>query len=160
KLREQIADYRRKVTISPKVEQESRELTRGYEGAQMKYREVSAKQMEAQLAQNLEANRKGERFTLIEPPLPPEQPVSPNRPALLALGVVLTLGCSIGIVALLETLDITVRGKRDMQAVFVSSQLALIPRIVTEAEQLATRRRRRMALGATAAAFAAGVLVV
>ena len=43
--------------------------------------------MEAQLAQNLETNRKGERFTLIEPPLPPEEPVSPNRLAVLIIGL-------------------------------------------------------------------------
>ena len=36
--------------------------------AQKKHAEVQQKQMEAQLASNLETERKGERFTLIEPP--------------------------------------------------------------------------------------------
>ena len=45
-----------------------RELSRDYDNARLKYQEIRAKQMEAQTAQNLETDRKGERFTLIEPP--------------------------------------------------------------------------------------------
>ena len=44
-------------------------LARDLESTQAKYREVSQKRMEAQLAESLELERKGERFTLIEPPL-------------------------------------------------------------------------------------------
>ena len=79
RLRAQMADYQRKIAMAPQTEKEYRELARDYTNAQAKYQEMRAKQMEAQLAQNLGADRKGERFTLIEPPLPPEEPVSPNR---------------------------------------------------------------------------------
>ena len=54
--------------MSPQIEKQYRELSRDYENARAKYQEIRAKQMEAQTAQNLETDRKGERFTLIEPP--------------------------------------------------------------------------------------------
>ena len=53
----------------------------------------------AQIAQNLETNRKGERFTLIEPPLPPEEPVSPNRLAVLIIGLILSAAIAAGVAA-------------------------------------------------------------
>jgi polysaccharide biosynthesis transport protein len=157
KLRAQIDDYHKDITTSPKIEQEYRDLARDYEDAQAKYNEVRSKQMEARLAQNLESDRKGERFTLIEPPLPPEEPVSPNRPAILILGLLLSIALTAGIVALLETLDATVRGRHDLSAVFASPPLALIPNIVTELDMRAHRRTARLA---TATAGAAVLLTV
>ena len=44
---------------------------RDYDNTRLKYAEIRSKQSEAKTAQNLEADRKGERFTLIDPPLPP-----------------------------------------------------------------------------------------
>jgi len=160
KLRAQIANYQRNVATSPQIEREYRELSRDYDNAQLKYREVRSKQMEAQLAQNLESDRKGEHFTLIEPPLPPEQPVSPNRPAILIVGLILTLVLSVGMAALRETLDATVRGKRDMQDVFAGPPLTLVPRIVTAGDLLLRRHRTRLALGATAAVAVIAVIAV
>jgi len=160
KLRSQIATYQRNVATSPKIEQEYRELSRDYENAQLKYREVRSKEMEAQLSQNLESDRKGERFTLIEPPLPPEEPVSPNRAAILILGLILTVAFCGGIVALRETLDATVRGRRDMLEAITAPLLALVPRIVTEADIRAGQRRMRVAAGATVGACVVAVLMV
>jgi succinoglycan biosynthesis transport protein ExoP len=157
-LRARAADYQHKITVSPEVEQEYRGLTRDYENAQLKYREVRSKQMEAQFAQNLEADRKGERFTLIEPPLPPEKPVSPNRLVILILGILLTFGASAGIAALLEKLDETIRGRRDVARLLDAPPLVLVPRIVTDREIRTGRRRVQLATGATAAACVALVI--
>ena len=160
KLRAQIASYHHDVATSPRIEQQYRDLSRDYENAQAKYREVRSKQMEAQLAQNLESDRKSERFTLIEPPLPPEEPVSPNRPAILILGLILTLALVGGIVALLETVDATVRGRTDMSAAFSMPPLALVPRIITEPETQAQRRTLRVATGAAAVGLVLAIIAV
>ncbi len=61
--------------------------------------------MSAELAQNLETEQKGERFTLIQPPELPIDPVSPNRVALVLLGGILAVGAGIGMALLLEALD-------------------------------------------------------
>ncbi len=108
--------FEKKVALTPIVEREYRELARDYENAQTRYQEVRAKQNEAQLAQNLETNRKGERFTLIEPPLPPEEPVSPNRLAVLIIGLILSAALAAAFAALREAMDTSVRGRRDVES--------------------------------------------
>jgi hypothetical protein len=159
-LRARVADYQRKILLSPEVEKEYRELARDLESAQLKYQEVRSKQMEAQFAQNLEINRKGERFTLIEPPLPPEEPVSPNRPAILVLGLILSLALGAGVAALLESVDATVRGRRDVVELLQAAPLAIVPRITTTSDVRAAKRRARLAVCTTAAACVMTILAV
>ena len=77
-LRAKIADLELRVTKAPETEREYRGLTRDYEIAQRKYQEVLAKRQEAELANNLESKQRGERFSLIEPPVIPEQPSRPH----------------------------------------------------------------------------------
>jgi succinoglycan biosynthesis transport protein ExoP len=158
-LRARIAGYQHDITSSPELEKEYSQLISEYETAQKKYQEVRSKQMEAQVGQNLEADRKGERFTLIEPPLPPEEPVSPNRPLLLTLGLILSLALGAGTAAVLESTDVTIRGRRDVIDLLDAPPLAAIPRIVTRTDRLAARRRRRLALLATAAGCVVAVVL-
>jgi polysaccharide biosynthesis transport protein len=151
KLRAQIAGYERQVVGSPQIEREYRELVRDYESASLKYRDLRAKQMEAQLAQNLETERKGERFTVIEPPMPPEEPVSPNRPLILALGAVLALVITFGVIAILEKVDTSVRSRADLTNLLATAPLAVLPWIETSEDRLLRRRRQRYALAGAAA---------
>ena len=160
RLNERQADYQRRISVSPGIEREFRELARDYDNAQLKYREIRAKQMEAQVAQNLEANRKGERFTLIEPPLPPEEPVSPNRPLILILGAVLSLVLAGGVAALMESLDTSVRGRQDLTDIFAVAPLAIIPRISTDVDSRTDKRRLRFAAGTAAVVGITTVLAV
>ena len=51
----------------PEIEREYHDLTRDYDNAQTRYREVKAKQMQTEVAQALEKDRKAERFSLGEP---------------------------------------------------------------------------------------------
>jgi polysaccharide biosynthesis transport protein len=159
-LHEQADGYTKKVALTPAVEREYRELARDYENAQLRYQQVRAKQMEAQLAQNLETNRKGERFTLIEPPLPPEEPVSPNRLAVFIIGLILAAALAAACAALRETTDTAVRGRRDLQALGGAAPLALIPEIVTPGDVARGRRRLKFAFGSAAASFVLALVAV
>lgn len=150
-LKARLGDYESRVTQSPQVEREFRELTRDYENAWAKYKELKAKQMEAQLAQVMELERKGERFTLIEPPELPEKPLKPNRTAILLLGVVFSFAGGIGTVAVSESSDGTVRGARGVLALTEMPPLASIPVIETAQD----RRRRNW----RRAAIAAGLVI-
>lgn len=142
-LRREMTDYQRKISLSPQVEKKYRELSRDYDNARLKYQDLRAKMMEAQTAQNLETDRKGERFTLIEPPLQPERPVSPNRGVLLILGILLSFIAAAGCVWLRENLDITVRSRKELQRLLGVAPLAIVPRIETSVERRAARRRFR-----------------
>ncbi len=159
KLRARAAEYQNDVSLAPQVEQQYRELTRDYDNTRLKYQEIRSKQSEAKTAQNMEADRKGERFTLIEPPLPPERPVSPNRPLILTGGVVLSAGLAIALLWLLETMDTSVRSRLDLLRLTGVPPLALVPYIGTEGERLAGRRRMRLAFGSALAAACVAVVL-
>lgn len=135
-------------------------LTRDMDNAQIKYREVRQKQMEAEVAQNLEQERKGERFTLIEPPLTPQTPHSPNRLLILVMGFMLALGAAIGTALVQERLDDTVKNRNDLETLLSVPPLAILPWIETSADRAARARARRYAFaGAVSTLLLALVLI-
>ena len=146
-LQARIAQYERAQVDMPAVERDYGAMLREVQGEQAKLAEVRQKQMAAQLAQNLESEQKGERFTLIEPPLRPEAPVRPNRKAILALGLLLSLGAAVGLMALLEAFDTRVRGRREIVAMLGVPPLAIIPWVADEPDEDVRQRARRLFVG-------------
>lgn len=112
---------------APQVEREYLVLKRDYDNAVVRYRETKAKQMQADVAKQLESESKGERFTLIDPPVLPEKPVSPNRPAILFLGFVLSLGGGIGFAFVADAVSGAVRGAKSIERILDISPLAVLP---------------------------------
>lgn len=139
----ELAEYEERVKSAPKVEREYRTLTRDYDNAIAKYREVKAKQMEAELAETLEEERKSERFVLIEPPLVPNKPIKPNRLQILFIGFVFSLGGGFGSVVLREGTGHALYGSTAIARVSGAVPLAVIPYIQTD-EEIATKRRRAL----------------
>jgi uncharacterized protein involved in exopolysaccharide biosynthesis len=160
KLRAKAAEYQRDITLAPQVEQQYRELTRDYDNTRVKYQELRSKQSEAKTAQNMEADRKGERFTLIEPPLPPEEPASPNRRLIFIAGVVLSIGLTVALLWFLETTDSSVRGRQDLFRLTGIPPLALVPHIGTEVERRAGRRAVRLAVGTAMASAGVAITLI
>ena len=145
---------------TPMVERDYDAMLRDLESAQIDYRQVRQKQNDAETAQNLETERKGERFTLIEPPFTPEEPATPNRPLIMIFGVMFALAAGFGTVAVLESTDASVRGREDLQALLASPPLATIPHMFTTADLARMRHWRRNALlGGVASVIAALVLI-
>ncbi|MCC7460953.1 MAG: lipopolysaccharide biosynthesis protein [Gammaproteobacteria bacterium] len=159
-LRARIAGLERRQTLAPEVEKEYSALQRDLAGERTKYNEVRQKQLEAQLAQNLETERKGERFALIEPPLQPQQPFEPNRPAILLLGFVFALAAALVLMFILETLDTRIRDRSHLIALLAVPPLAVIPAQALEEEIAARRRFRSRAALLLAALFVLALIGV
>jgi uncharacterized protein involved in exopolysaccharide biosynthesis len=155
-LRAKLDDYERRLAAAPAVERDYRALVRDLDNAQLKYQQLRAKQADVQISQNLETERKGERFTMIEPPLPPEKPVSPNRILILVMGAVLSLAAGFGAVVLKDTLDPSIRGVNDVRRLLSVAPLAAIPVIMTAED---TRRQRRLNRYSWQGAFLAVIAV-
>lgn len=134
-LQVKLNGLERRIALSPTVEQQYRELSRDYENAWARYKDLKVKQTEAKLAESLETERKGERFTLIEPPELPERPDRPNRLLILFVGLVLAAVAGIGGALMVEAVNGTVRGSDDIDMVFSTPPLAAIPYIVTAEER-------------------------
>lgn len=140
-LHAKLDDYERRLAQSPEVERQFREMARALDTAQLKYQEILAKQTEVQVSGNLESERKGERFTMIEPPLKPEKPISPNRTLIVVAGLLLSLAFGAAAAAAHEALDASVRGAGDIRALLQVPALASIPIIVTRQDR---RQRQRI----------------
>jgi uncharacterized protein involved in exopolysaccharide biosynthesis len=156
-LQKKFDDYEKRMVQSPNVERQYRELARGLESAQLKYQEILSKQTEAQVAQNLETERKGEKFTLVEPPQTPEKPISPNRTLIVAVGLLLAIALGFGAVVARESLDASVRGPTDIRQLLQVPALASIPIIVTARDRA---RRKRVMLFSWGSGVAVMLLVV
>jgi polysaccharide biosynthesis transport protein len=141
-----LAELESRMTKAPQVERQYRMLTRDYESAQLKYQEVLAKRQEAELATNLESKQQGERFTLIEPPVVPEEPSKPNRLAIGLLGGLLSIAGGAGSGALAESLDSRLYGRNGVARLLGVPPLAVIPNI--ETTQSLREKARRKLIGA------------
>jgi len=151
RLEAKLSEVEARLQTAPQVEKEYRDLTRELTNAQAKYSEVRNKAMEAQLAQSLEADRKGERFNLIDPPQVPEKPVSPNRVLILSLGAVLSILAGVITVAAYEALDQRVFGAPMVTHLLGAAPIGVIPVIWTAAERARAKRNRLRAIGGAGA---------
>ena len=137
-----INDIREKLRQSPLVEKEYMDMLQELDNTNLRYREVSAREMEAEIAQQLEIQKKGERFTLIDPPQEPLQASSPNRMVILFLGFVVAIAGGFGTVALVEVLDSTIHSEKSIAAILGTTPLATIPYLESAVECKARRTRR------------------
>jgi uncharacterized protein involved in exopolysaccharide biosynthesis len=146
-LKSKLTDYEDRLVQTPKVEQEGVALEREYDNAVQKYHEIKQKLLEAQVAEQLEKEKRGERFSLIDPPAVPGTPASPNRLGIMLLGAVLAMVAGLGFASAAEYLDQTVRGQRGVAMGLGSPPMATVPYIrVTEEDQGAKNRVLRWGL--------------
>ena len=156
-LKARQAELEACIAAIPEVEREYTLLTRNYENTYVKHQEVKSKQLEAELAESVEAERKGERFSLIEPPLAPTEPVHPNRPLILALGVMLAGLFGGAAVFLAELFDNSIHSAAELAQLTGMAPLVALPYIANRAD----KRRRwitRTALLLGSAALVAAIL--
>jgi len=155
-----LAQFEARLVQTPQVEQEYLDLTRERENTLLRYREMRQKQMEAQVAQELEKERKGERFSLIDPPQLPEKPRSPNRPAILFVGAAAALAGGLGVGGIREVLDRSIRSPRQLLRTLTAPLLSVVPHIETEEERHRRRRRRILLWMCVVAGFVVLLAVV
>jgi len=145
-VKNKIQALRESLRQAPLVEKDYSDLIQELDNTNLRYREVSAREMEAQISQQLEVERKGERFSLIDPAMEPEKPVSPNRLAILLLGVIFAGAVGAGCVALAEMLDSAIYSEKAVMAILGQAPLASIPYLESQDESNQHRSRQRLFL--------------
>lgn len=159
KLEKQAREYTARIERTPKLEPVYQSLLRDRDNTAQKFQEYRSRVLEAQMAEELESERKGERFSLVEPPTLPESPARPNRKAILFLGLVLAMAGGIGSGVLAETLDGSVHTADRLREVTRMAPLTVIPYLDT-VEEIRARRQRLRVLGMGAVVLAIACLVV
>jgi uncharacterized protein involved in exopolysaccharide biosynthesis len=120
-------------------------LQRDYAAIREQYDQAVANRARAQTGDIIEALSKGERITLVDPAVAPEEPFSPNRPRLAIMGTAGGLALAFGFVVLLEILNTTIRRSQDIVRQLDITPFGTLPYIRTRAERI---RRRLLILSA------------
>jgi len=126
---------------TPQVQRAMIALNRDYENTLQSYNEMQSNALQARLGETLEEERKAERFSLVEPPTLPDKPDRPNRNKVVAMGFILAVICSVGLVFALEFNDERLYGVGAFTRLLDQAPLAIIPYIETT-EEVAYRKRR------------------
>lgn len=159
-LRGKLAAYERRIIQTPQVERGLITLMRDHENAQKKYEEIRAKQMSAQITENLEQENKAERFSLLEPPLMPDKPIRPDRLKIILFGFFMAIGGSGGLIFVLETMNQRIRGADALTQLMRQRPLVVIPYITTQDEITGRKRKmKKAAIVAAVAIFVSAILV-
>lgn len=90
-------------------------------------RGIGIKLQAAEIQQRMESEQKGERLTLADPPVVPDSPIKPNRPALILGSIFGGLAVGFGIVLLIELLMRPIRGTQAVRLALGAPPLAVVP---------------------------------
>lgn len=113
---------------------------------------VTTSLLNARSLSKLNGAQGDERLTMIEPPVTPDHPTSPNRPMLIAGGIVGGLAAGLALVLLVELIQRPIRSAAQLTGVLGEPPLAVVPVLGDHKRgwlsrlfrrQSFTRRRRR-----------------
>jgi polysaccharide chain length determinant protein (PEP-CTERM system associated) len=136
------AQYQARIEATPRVEEAFKAMLIERNNLQAKVEDLMRKTMEARVAQGLEKEQKGERYTMIDAPRLPEKPFKPNRLAIILIGLVLSMGAGVGVTSVREIMDDAVRNPLWLSRRTKFSVLAEIPEIVTAKDRREWRQKR------------------
>ena len=156
RARGQIYSYEAGMAAAPAVEREYAELTRNRDVLKAQFGDIQNKLREADIARNLETEQQGDKFSQIRSPGVPATPFSPNRLGIILLGIILGGGLAVGLAALAESSDPSVRSTRDLQAITTIPAIASVPVMLNRQDQ----RRNSVFWGSYATVLVVAVALV
>jgi len=131
RLQQEISTYQSRISLSPAVEEQYKQLTRDYDNAQKNYEELLAKKSSADLTVKMNNQAVGERMFPLQAADLPDSPSFPNRLFFALGGLAAGLGIGAGIALLLELRDSSIRNERDAEAVLELPTLIAVPWVAT-----------------------------
>lgn len=160
KVEEKLSHLQEQISKSPQVEKEYQVLMREHQSAVSRYQDIKARQMEAEIGQQLEKESKGESFVLIDPAQFPERPVKPNRLAIIFLAFIFSIASGIGVAILKETFDNSIRGVNGVTKLLTAAPLAVVPVIYNTYDLRRKQRINRLVVGSVLGSILLVVLAV
>jgi uncharacterized protein involved in exopolysaccharide biosynthesis len=159
-VKRRIQAYATRLEKTPELEPEYLVLIRDRDTSGQKYQDIRSRLLEAKVSEGLEVQRKGERFSLIDPPSLPEKPDKPNRLAIVLLGFILAVGGGLGSGAAAESLDHSIRSPEQLAQLTHMFPLAVVPFMPNEQDLSKAVKRRRLVRGAGVGAVAMILLLL
>jgi len=122
-------EYARRIASAPVRESELATLTRDTEDTKKLYSSLMQKQKDATLAADLAKATIGERYRIIEPARLPQKASGRSKRDMLAIGLLMALFLSVGLAAVVEYRDSSLRSEEDVRIALRLPVLAMIPRL-------------------------------
>lgn len=157
-LEANIAELQKRILQTPTVEAEYSSLQSQHQVALQRYQNFKDKEADAQVAETMEQQSKGETFSVIEPPQYPDVPERPNRRLLMLVGIFMTGMLAAGAMVAVDMLDPRIYEPKSLMAAFGEMPLATVPYIRTS-DELRGRRLRMIGVASVAVILMAGLLV-
>lgn len=159
-IRADITKYQLRVENTPRNESILSTLTRDYQNLTNSYQSLLNKKLEAEMAEKLEHERRGEHFIIVDRAVPPNIPFKPNVPQIIAFGcaIAFMIGCGGAIV--IDLFRPRFRSEEELVAAYSIPVLAVVPLLVSEEAVRRARRAKRLMLGSGVAVAALCALLV
>lgn len=120
---------------APVIEQEEAQLQQRLAGLYEQYESVSNRLLAARAAATADDQQMGERLVVVDPPVVPDSPSSPNRPLIIAIGAAAGLGLGLVLALATEMFLHPIRDQDTIAAITGTRPLALVPTIVSESRR-------------------------
>jgi polysaccharide chain length determinant protein (PEP-CTERM system associated) len=144
RIEQQIRTYQARIEARPEVEEQYKQVTRDHETALEFYNSLLKKADDSSMATALEQAQQGEQFRVLDPANLPDEPTFPNRYVFAGGGFAVGLLLGLGIAALLEYRDTSLRNERDILAFTKLPTLAVISRIKDLSQPVKPRTRWKL----------------
>lgn len=160
RLDKKLIDLEERISKSPQVEKEYMILAREQQNSLKRFQDIKARQMEAEIGQELEKESKGESFVLIDPAQFPEKPIKPNRIAIVFLSLIFSIAAGVGVAILKEAMDSSIRGVISVNKMLTAAPLAVIPVIYNTSDLRRKQRINYMVFGVVIGSIVFVLLVI
>lgn len=157
-LRAKLDDLEERIANTPQVEREFQALDRDLQTAKLAFDDLRQRLAQAQQTESFEAGALGARLAQVSAAYIPDRPAGPRRIAITVLGIILATSFAGGLAILMELVDSTIRGRRDILTVMHTQPIVAIPMIENSVVR-AHRRRQFIIVSFAVVALVAALLV-
>jgi uncharacterized protein involved in exopolysaccharide biosynthesis len=144
RIEQQIRTYESRVQSKPEIEEQYNQITRDHQTALDFYHSLLKKIDESSMASAMEEAQQGEQFRVLDPANLPDAPQFPNPYVFAGGGFAVGLLLGLGLAALLEYRDTSLRNERDIWAFTKLPTLAVISRIKELPQPVKSRTRWKL----------------
>lgn len=128
---------------APLIEENIRQLEAKADGLRDNYQRISGNLLAAEAAQKMDAEQRGDRLVLVDPPTLPDEPNSPNRSLLIVGGFAVGVVLGLGLALLIELFQRPIRGAQALQGLLGVGPLVVIPTLKPKRPGARKRRRKK-----------------